>query len=57
MPFMGKTVRRIGPLIRIFLFFILLTGWEGVSMAQVMVSPTGKPASLIICHDDGTFPC
>ena len=24
-------------------------------MAQVMVSPTGKPASLIICHDDGTF--
>ncbi|MFH1159528.1 MAG: PKD-like domain-containing protein [bacterium] len=35
------------------LFLLGILGFQ--ARAQVMISPTGKPASLIICHDDGTF--
>jgi len=37
-------------------FWIALFLCAGLNLpAQVMVTPTGRPASLIVCHDDGTF--
>ncbi|NQV01407.1 MAG: hypothetical protein HQ542_02085, partial [Bacteroidia bacterium] len=39
-----------------FIAFLLLVGALGSeTIAQVMISPTGKPASLVICREGGTF--
>lgn len=41
--------------IRLITFLILLTLASGSLIAQVLISATGKPASLVVCHEDGTF--
>lgn len=42
-------------LYRIVFVIFLLNLVSGKLIAQVLVSATGKPASLVVCHDDGTF--
>jgi len=42
-------------LIRFFWIFFFSGVGTGFLQAQVLISPTGKPASLIVCHDDGIF--
>jgi len=41
--------------IRLIILLLLFTPATGSLIAQVLVSATGKPASLVICHEDGTF--
>ncbi|TSA27700.1 MAG: hypothetical protein D4R67_05630, partial [Bacteroidetes bacterium] len=42
--------------LKLIILFLLLAG-TGIReiYSQVMISPTGKPASLVICQGDGTF--
>ena len=42
-------------LFRLITFLILFGLTGSKTIAQVMISPTGKPASLVVCHEDGSF--